>query len=67
MEPTGDVTVTLASVEAGNPEYLVKWFYPGRLIGHRFVYSKQQEQQIAQAPQQTFVASQPTNVIAAGE
>jgi hypothetical protein len=55
-EPTGDTTITLAQSEAGTPA-LVKWFYPGRLIGHEFVYSKQQEQQIAQAPQDTIVAN----------
>ena len=65
LEPFGDVAVTLANAGPGNPDYLVNWFYPDRLIGHRFVYSEQQEQEIAQAPQQTLVANQPTSKIVA--
>lgn len=56
-EPTGQTVITLAEPETGNP-VLVNWFYPGRLEGHEFVYSKQQERQIAQARQQTFVGGQ---------
>jgi hypothetical protein len=54
---TGDTAITLAEPESGQPD-LVKWFYPGRSTGHEFVYPKQQEQQIAQAKQETFVGSQ---------
>ena len=57
-EPTGDTTITLAEQETGKPDVLVKWFYPGRTIGHEFVYPKQQEQEIAQAKQETFVRSE---------
>jgi hypothetical protein len=57
-EPTGDTTITLAEQETGKPDVLVKWFYPGRTIGHEFVYPKQQEQEIAQAKQETFVGSE---------
>jgi hypothetical protein len=57
-EPTGDTTITLAEPETGKPDVLVKWFYPGRTIGHEFVYPKQQEQEIAQAKQETFVRSE---------
>jgi hypothetical protein len=45
---TGDTALALALPESGNP-VLVNWFYPGRLTGHEFVYSKAQEQNIAQA------------------
>jgi hypothetical protein len=58
MEPTGDTTITLANLETGQPAVLVKWFYPGRTTGHEFVYPKEQEQEIAQAKQETFVGSQ---------
>jgi len=54
-EPTGDTAITMANPESGGPEMLVKWFYPGELIGHQFMYSKQQEQQIAHAVQETVV------------
>ncbi len=54
-EPTGDTAITMATPESGGPEMLVKWFYPGELIGHEFMYSKQQEQQIAHATEETVV------------
>jgi hypothetical protein len=56
-EPTGDTAITLAGPETGNP-VLVKWFYPGRDTGHEFIYSKQEEQQIAQSKHETFVGNQ---------
>jgi len=56
-KPTGDTTITLAEQETRKPDVLLKWFYPGRTIGHEFVYPKQQEQEIAQAKQETFVRS----------
>jgi hypothetical protein len=55
---TGDTLLTFADQGAGNPEALMKWFYPGVLTGHEFVYSKQQEKELAQATQQTVVANQ---------
>jgi hypothetical protein len=68
MEPADDTTITLAVAEAGHPDLLVKWFYPGRTIGHEFVYSKQQEQELAGAKQETFVGNQLTpSAEAAGE
>lgn len=56
-QASAEVTVTLATGESGTPDYLVNWYYPGHLTGHRFVYSKQQEEQLAQTPKQTFVAT----------
>ena len=64
LDPFADVAITLASAGTGNPDYLVNWFYPHRLIGHRFVFSPQ-EQEIAQAPQQTVVANQATSNVGA--
>jgi hypothetical protein len=52
--PTAHTAITLAEPESGNPT-LVKWFYPGRLTGHEFLYSEEQEQEIAHAKQDTFV------------
>jgi hypothetical protein len=65
LDPFADVAVTLANAGPGNPDYLVNWFYPDRLIGHRFVYAQQQEQELANARQQTVVANQPTSKILA--
>lgn len=39
-EATGHTAITLAEPESGGPA-LVKWFYPGRLTGHEFVYPKE--------------------------
>jgi len=53
----GDTTMVLAQPENGQPEMLVKWFYPGRTTGHEFLYSKQQEQQIASGAQETLTGN----------
>jgi hypothetical protein len=56
--PTGDIAVTLAEQGAGNPDALLKWFYPGRVTGNEFLYSKQKEKELAQDKQQTVLADQ---------
>jgi hypothetical protein len=56
-KPTGDTVVVLTEQSEGRPETLVKWFYPGNTSGHELVYSKQEEQQLAQGRQQTIVAN----------
>ena len=61
QEPTGDTVITLAEQGGGKPDALLKWFYPGLDTGHEFVYSGQQEKQLAQDTQQTIVANQSTN------
>jgi hypothetical protein len=67
MKPTGHTAITLAAPESGNP-VLVKWFYPGRLTGHEFIYPKGQEQQIAQAKQEVLLGNGTmANPEAAGE
>jgi hypothetical protein len=63
-EPTSDTSITLAQQGGSEPDVLVKWFYPGRTIGHEFVYPKQQEQAIAQDTQKTFVGD---HVVFGGE
>jgi hypothetical protein len=57
-KPTGDTVVVLAEQPDGRPETLVKWFYPGNASGHELVYSKQEEQQLAQDRQQTIKAKE---------
>ena len=57
-QPTGDTVVVLAEQPDGRPETLVKWFYPGNTSGHELVYSKQEEQQLAQDRQQTIKAKE---------
>jgi hypothetical protein len=55
---TAGVCVTLAESNAKRPEALLSWFYPSSLVGHEFVYSNQDRQELAGATQQTFVGRQ---------
>jgi Protein of unknown function (DUF2911) len=57
LDPTGHTVLTLAEPENGRPDALLKWFYQGDTFGHEFVYSKAQEQELAQSRQETVVAS----------
>lgn len=59
-EPADHTRITLAEPEAGSPEVLIRWFYPGRTIGHEFIYSKQQEREIAHAKLETFGGNEST-------
>jgi hypothetical protein len=65
---TGETAVTVAEPANGAPAVLLKWFYPGRAIGHELVYSKHQEQAIARARHESFVGKQAMPMaLAAGE
>jgi hypothetical protein len=55
-EPAGNTLVTLAEQPEGRPDALLKWFYPGNTTCHEFVYSNQEEQQLARDRQQTIEA-----------
>jgi hypothetical protein len=57
-QPTGDTVVVLAEQPDGRHETLLKWFYPGSPSGHELVYSKQEEQQLAQDRQQTIAVKE---------
>jgi hypothetical protein len=56
QQPTGESVVTFAEQGPEKPEALLKWFYPGETTGNEFVYSKQEEKQLAQDRQQTVEA-----------
>jgi hypothetical protein len=60
QEPTGDTVVTLAEQGGGQPDVLLKWFYPGNETGNEFLYPKQKENELARDKQQNIVANQPT-------
>jgi hypothetical protein len=60
QEPTGPTVVALAKPGAGQPDALLKWFYPGRETGNEFLYPPQKEKELAQDRQQTIVANHPT-------
>ena len=65
LEPTGNTMVALAEQGAGQPEVLLKWFYPGRDIGNEFLYSKHEEKELAQDKQHNVVADEPNAAVAA--
>jgi len=55
QEPANQTSITFAGQGAMHPQAIVTWFYPGRTIGHQFIYSKQQEKEFAKNDQHTFV------------
>lgn len=55
--PAKGVTVTFAERESSTPEALLNWFYPGRTIGHEFLYPKREQKELAQDNQQVIVAA----------
>ena len=61
QEPTGHTAITLAQQASGKADALLKWFYPGRVIGNEFVYSNQEEKELAQDRQQTIVGNHPNS------
>jgi hypothetical protein len=59
-KPTDHTVVALAEQGAGQPDVLLKWFYPGRETGKEFLYPQQKEKELAQDKQQTVMATRPT-------
>jgi len=59
-EPTGNTVIDLAKQGGGQPDALLKWFYPGDDTGHEFVYPKEKEKELAQDQQETIVANDHT-------
>ena len=48
LEPAEDSVVTFAEAPASAPQPVRFWYYPGRTIGHEFVYPMDQARRIAQ-------------------
>jgi len=59
-EPTGNTVIDLAKQGGGQPDALLKWFYPGDDTGHEFVYPKEKEKELAQDQQEAIVAGEHT-------
>ena len=53
QNPSDKTDITFAGRESTQPEAIVTWFYPGETIGHEFIYSKRNQEEIAQAKQHT--------------
>jgi hypothetical protein len=50
-EPIDKTVLTLAERPSDEPKALLAWFYPGRTVGHEFVYPKREQKQLAQYKQ----------------
>jgi hypothetical protein len=50
-EPIDKTVLTLAERPSDEPIALLAWFYPGRTVGHEFVYPKREQKQLAQYKQ----------------
>jgi hypothetical protein len=55
-EPTDNTAFTLAERGSAQPQAIVTWFYPGRTIGHEFLYPKQVREELAKDKHTTVVA-----------
>jgi hypothetical protein len=56
LEPSEGTEITFADRGPMQPEAIVTWFYPGEMSGHEFLYSRQEQKEIAQAKQYTVAA-----------
>lgn len=61
MEPTGKTVVTFEEREAGSPQAVRAWFYPGDLYGQEFVYPKVRAVELAKQSNQ-HVLSMPSEI-----
>jgi hypothetical protein len=58
LDTTEKTAITFAERGPMLPEAIVTWFYPGRTIGHKFLYSKQEGKELARNKQHTVVAGE---------
>ena len=47
QKPTGRTVIVLAEQGAGQPDALLKWFYPGQETGNEFLYPREKEKELA--------------------
>ena len=50
-QPTDDTAFTLAGRGSALPGAIVTWFYPGRTVGHEFLYPKQVQKELGKDQQ----------------
>ncbi len=55
-QPADQTEIKFAERPHQKPEALLKWYYPGRLTGHEFVYSARHEREFARDPKQDVLA-----------
>ena len=54
LTTTDKSAITFAEREPMQPQTILSWFYPGRALGHQFVYSNMEQQELAQAKHYTI-------------
>jgi len=59
---TDGISITLAQRPSGQPDALVRWFYPGEDTGHEFIYSKKVETELARDAKEIFIEEHGTMV-----
>jgi len=55
-EPTSRTELTFAERPSAEPQALLKWYYPGRVTGHEFLYRASREKRFSEDPQINEVA-----------
>ena len=55
--PTDNTAITFAELASKQPQTIVSWFYPGHSIGHQFVYSNRENQELARVKHQTVIVT----------
>jgi hypothetical protein len=65
MQSTDRTEIKFAERPHSRPEALLKWYYPGLLTGHGFLYPKKEERGLRLDAKQDVVA-QPMNVASSG-
>jgi hypothetical protein len=45
--PSSETTLTFAERPASEPQAILTWFYPYETLGHEFVYSRSEEQELS--------------------
>ena len=53
-----DLVITVGAPNSSDPDFLVRWFYPGSLVGRQCVYFGEQQQEIAEATSRTSVSNE---------
>jgi hypothetical protein len=59
QQPTDETEVKFAERPHDKPEALLKWYYPGLLTGHEFLYSAKHEREFARDAKQDVLVSNP--------
>jgi hypothetical protein len=57
MEATGRTEIKFAERPHDRPEALYKWYYPGSLTGHEFLYSSKEEKELQRDAKLDLIAT----------